>query len=411
MRKVLLFIVSFWLLYFMQVKAQNVGIGSSLFTPDASAGLEIQFSDKGLLIPRVSLTSTSSAAPITSPATSLLVYNTATTGDVTPGYYYWDGSKWVRFATIKGSGTANYLARWIASDQLGIGTTRDNGTTVGINNAPSSYYRLYVNASSSMTAIRGVYSSTIYGDLGTSNYGVYGQYNDSIKGRIGDNNNGVYGQYNSTRYGMLGNTAYGVYGQYNDNHYGFIGSSKYGVYGRATNSTAGNAGVYGYNGSGSWGALGYYNGTSVYAGYFSGNVYYTGTLSGPSDEKFKKNISDYNNALDNIMKLRPVTYEMKTDEYPFMNFEKGTQIGFIAQEMESIFPSLVVSGAHPGENDPFIEYKGINYIGLTPILVKALQEQQIMIDSLKSENNDLKSKYESLQKRLEEIESKLESIK
>ncbi|HOB77927.1 MAG TPA: hypothetical protein PKI65_05485, partial [Bacteroidales bacterium] len=84
MRKVLLFIVSFWLLYFMQVKAQNVGIGSSLFTPDASAGLEIQFSDKGLLIPRVSLTSTSSAAPITSPATSLLVYNTATTGDVTP---------------------------------------------------------------------------------------------------------------------------------------------------------------------------------------------------------------------------------------------------------------------------------------------------------------------------------------
>ena len=413
MRKVLLFIVSFWLLYFMQVKAQNVGIGSSLFTPDASAGLEIQFSDKGLLIPRVSLTSTSSAAPITSPATSLLVYNTATTGDVTPGYYYWDGSKWVRFATIKGSGTANYLARWIASDQLGIGTTRDNGTTVGINNAPSSYYRLYVNASSSMTAIRGVYSSTIYGDLGTSNYGVYGQYNDSIKGRIGDNNNGVYGQYNSTRYGMLGNTAYGVYGQYNDNHYGFIGSSKYGVYGRATNSTAGEAAVYGYNGSGPWAALGYYTGSVDYAGYFSGNVHYTGTLSGPSDEKFKKNISDYNNALDNIMKLRPVTYEMKTDEYPFMNFEKGTQIGFIAQEMESIFPSLVVPGAHPGENenDPFIEYKGINYIGLTPILVKALQEQQIMIDSLKSENNDLKSKYESLQKRLEEIESKLESIK
>ena len=155
------------------------------------------------------------------------------------------------------------------------------------------------------------------------------------------------------------------------------------------------------------------NGTTNYAGYFSGNGAYTGTWTDASDEKFKKNISDYNNALDNIMKLRPVTYEMKTEEYPFMNFEKGVQIGFIAQEMEPIFPSLVVSGAHPGENenDPFIEYKGINYIGLTPILVKALQEQQIMIDSLKSENNDLKSKYESLQKRLEEIESKLESIK
>jgi hypothetical protein len=116
------------------------------------------------------------------------------------------------------------------------------------------------------------------------------------------------------------------------------------------------------------------------------------------------------------MKLRPVTYEMKTEEYPFMNFEKGPQIGFIAQEMEPIFPSLVVSGAHPGENenDPFIEYKGINYIGLTPILVKAMQEQQIIIDSLKSEindlkseNNDLKSKYESLQKQIDEIQSNL----
>ncbi|NLY22518.1 MAG: hypothetical protein GX048_04265, partial [Bacteroidales bacterium] len=72
------------------LKAQ-VGIGTSLFTPDASAELEIQSTNKGLLIPRVALTSTSSASPITSPATSLLIYNTATTGDVTPGYYYWNG--------------------------------------------------------------------------------------------------------------------------------------------------------------------------------------------------------------------------------------------------------------------------------------------------------------------------------
>ncbi|MDD3629715.1 MAG: tail fiber domain-containing protein, partial [Bacteroidales bacterium] len=91
------------------LKAQNVGIGSSSFTPDASAGLEIQFADKGLLIPRVALTSTSSASPITSPATSLLVYNTATTGDVMPGYYYWNGSQWVRFATGSGGTSCNTL--------------------------------------------------------------------------------------------------------------------------------------------------------------------------------------------------------------------------------------------------------------------------------------------------------------
>lgn len=75
---------------------QSIGIVSSVFTPDASAMLEVQSTNKGLLIPRVSLTSTSSASPVTSPATSLLVYNTATINDVTPGYYYWNGSKWVR---------------------------------------------------------------------------------------------------------------------------------------------------------------------------------------------------------------------------------------------------------------------------------------------------------------------------
>ncbi len=82
------------------LKAQNVGISNGSFTPDASAGLEIRFTDKGLLIPRVALMSTSSASPITSPATSLLVYNTATTGDVTPGYYYWTGSKWMRLLAV-----------------------------------------------------------------------------------------------------------------------------------------------------------------------------------------------------------------------------------------------------------------------------------------------------------------------
>lgn len=52
---------------------------------------------KGILIPRVALTQTTSNAPVgASVATSLLVYNTATVNDVTPGFYYWDGTQWVR---------------------------------------------------------------------------------------------------------------------------------------------------------------------------------------------------------------------------------------------------------------------------------------------------------------------------
>jgi hypothetical protein len=82
------------------VFGQGVGINSSGANPDASSMLDIVASDKGVLIPRVALTATNLAGPITSPTTSLIVFNSATAGtapnNVTPGYYYWDGSKWVR---------------------------------------------------------------------------------------------------------------------------------------------------------------------------------------------------------------------------------------------------------------------------------------------------------------------------
>lgn len=54
--------------------AQSVGIGTS--TPDASARLEVSATNRGVLIPRVSLTSVTDATTISNPATSLLVYNT-----------------------------------------------------------------------------------------------------------------------------------------------------------------------------------------------------------------------------------------------------------------------------------------------------------------------------------------------
>jgi hypothetical protein len=83
--------------------AQNIGINATGATPAASAMLDITATDKGLLIPRVALTSTATAGPVTSPATSLLVYNTATAGtspnNVTPGFYYWSGTAWVPLAS------------------------------------------------------------------------------------------------------------------------------------------------------------------------------------------------------------------------------------------------------------------------------------------------------------------------
>ena len=125
--KFLVLFISSILLLNMQMYAQNLGIGPDTFDPDPSAGVEMQFTNKGLLIPRVALTSTTSTSPITTPiATSLLIYNTATTGDVTPGYYYWTGSKWMRLLAIDDK------PAWLLSGNAGttagtnfIGTTDD----------------------------------------------------------------------------------------------------------------------------------------------------------------------------------------------------------------------------------------------------------------------------------------------
>jgi len=107
--------------------AQNIGINSTGATPAASAMLDIVSTDKGLLIPRVALTATNVAAPITSPATSLLVYNTATAGttpnNVIPGYYYWSGTAWIAFTNSAASSTA-----WTLGGNTGVTTSNFVGT-------------------------------------------------------------------------------------------------------------------------------------------------------------------------------------------------------------------------------------------------------------------------------------------
>jgi Chaperone of endosialidase/Collagen triple helix repeat (20 copies) len=76
---------------------QNVGINTTGAVPDASAALDIDYPNKGLLIPRVALTSTTDVITIPAPTTSLLVYNNnaAMTGGAL-GYWYWDGAAWVQ---------------------------------------------------------------------------------------------------------------------------------------------------------------------------------------------------------------------------------------------------------------------------------------------------------------------------
>jgi hypothetical protein len=88
----------------------QVGIGTS--TPNSSAQLDVTSTTKGFLPPRVALTATNSTTPVTSPASGLLVYNTATAGtspnNVTPGLYYYDGTKWQRIINQQPDATVSF---------------------------------------------------------------------------------------------------------------------------------------------------------------------------------------------------------------------------------------------------------------------------------------------------------------
>jgi hypothetical protein len=75
----------------------QVGIGT--IVPDKSSMLDVVSTNKGVLIPRVSLTGlTDITTIIDGNKESLLVYNTSTVLDVRPGYYYWSNNKWNKIA-------------------------------------------------------------------------------------------------------------------------------------------------------------------------------------------------------------------------------------------------------------------------------------------------------------------------
>ena len=75
-------------------------LGDNTGTINSSALLDLESTNKGLLLPRVALASTSDISTISNPATGLIIYNTATISDVTPGLYVFVGSnKWNRLST------------------------------------------------------------------------------------------------------------------------------------------------------------------------------------------------------------------------------------------------------------------------------------------------------------------------
>ena len=134
---------------------------------------------------------------------------------------------------------------------------------------------------------------------------------------------------------------------------------------RVQSETAPGTGWYGYELRSAGGTLRY-------------GIYGNGTVTAPSDERRKKNIETTRDGyLQDVCNLRVVKYNWKDDEEG-----KDKELGFVAQEVEKVFPKLVETGYDGMNNEN--EVKLLKQVVLIPILVKAIQELKAEIETLKN---------------------------
>ncbi|MGV3509759.1 MAG: tail fiber domain-containing protein [Sphingobacteriaceae bacterium] len=390
--------------------AQNLSIKDNSDGPNASAGLDVSFTNKGVLVPRVALTATNVEAPVTSPVNSLLVYNIATAGAgvtaVSPGFYYWSAG-WNKLTSPGAAGTN----QWITS-----GSNINNNTTgnVGIGStafaASPNTEKLLVDAGTATTT--GL--SLIGNRDGFFQFNLQNKHNGTVSSTdiVATANNGTV----TTGYINMGING-GGYANYAGNilngiHTAYLyGNGRTMKIGNAaldsplifvTNKTPvastdqingnevmrieanGNVGIGNFssyedsemleNGpklivDGSVTAK--YTGSSLGTSSLRwGQIYAVNSVIQTSDQRLKKNITELNYGLKEVMALKPVRYNWLNSD------NRDNKIGLIAQDTKKIVPE-VVYGNESEEN------LGINYSDLVPVIINAVKELKLEVDALK----------------------------
>lgn len=226
--------------------AQNIGINATGAAPAASAMLDITATDRGLLIPRVALTATNSALPVTTPADALLVYNTATAGtapnNVTPGYYYYStaSSTWLPILSgVKGWTTTGNYGTVAGTNYIGTNDAIDLVVKTGGTAAANERLRVLATGITVVNHTTGT-AGDVFSVYGTGTTGAIGSLGDFAVNGYASTGVGVYGGSTSTNTtglltGVLGEAVSdlgtGVVGQ-------VTGDLGYGVLGIASSTTA-----------------------------------------------------------------------------------------------------------------------------------------------------------------------------
>jgi hypothetical protein len=379
--------------------AQGVAITSDNSNPDASAMLDVKSTDKGMLLPRMTQTQRNA---ISNPATGLMIYQT----DGGPGIYYNAGTPAIPAWSMAGSSTTQWLNSgsniYYNLGYVGIGTST-----------------MDAQLSLANTSLAGIATTGSF-QIGQSNTYNLVSDNNEVQARNNGTGSALYLQYwggdinacasggTASFYGPVALsstlTSYGRIGIKTTPSYDLhINSTDYSaeyIYSPYNGGTVSNIIAAGTT-SGTWGLYAYAT-TAGYAAYFSGNVYCSGSYL-PSDEKLKENIQPMQNALEKVMKLEVKSYNFKSSEFPEMNLPTNQQYGFIAHNMESIFPELVKE--NPAKKEQPAEFKAINYVGLIPVLTEAIQEQQRLLETKDERIEHLQNQYTELQNQFDDLKA------
>lgn len=232
---------------------------------------------------------------------------------------------------------------------------------INSNGANPFNYGVKINSSNQANENYGIYSDML--NLNTSGARSTANLNYGIRSKV------VSPGFTSTAYGLYGEVVSSA----------TVGSINVGVYGTATGTGTTTVGPQGN-----------------YAGYFGGTIYATQGLFG-SDKRLKKEIKKEENILDKIALLNPVNYKFNDENKDLrLNLPKELQHGFIAQDLEKVFPELVVDLIHPSFNEKNEQIgtktlKAVNYTGIISILTESVKE-------LSNQVKELQTKIDEMQK-------------
>lgn len=412
--KTIRFLILLVLLIGSGVSAQNVGINDDGSSPHASAMLDVKSFSKGFLAPRMTVEQRDG---IVSPATGLMVYQT----NGTAGYYYYTGSAWTQIGLASGATQWNNSGSnvYYNTGNVGIGTNNPGHklTAEGIGTSNTGVLGIDVTGNAAFTWA----SSAIAPNLSAGNSIIHmlgqaeNEYNSGYIGfhfiESGSSDNfltfGLHSHDNLLSLTGAGNVGIGTTSPSARLHLSAgagnaaikIDNTAYLEFGAGVSGKETNAGKIAYQlfttdaldivGAGTpvvsdrkikfWA-----EGGSYFTGRIdvAGGAYCNGTnWVNASDARLKRDIQPMTNyGLAQVLQLKPVTYYYRADK------TNHHEVGFIAQDVQKIIPE-VVSGSEGDLQKG--ETLGLSYDNLVPLLTKAIQEQQAIIEDQQKQIDNL----------------------